>query len=89
MSWKSFNQHTTADSMTEVEYMVTSDAAKEALWLKKFVANLGVIPIISDPIPLLCDNNGGIAQLKEPSSHEKSKHILRHFHSREIDNMHI
>ena len=64
MSWKSSKQHTTADLMTEVEYMVTSDAAKEAMWLKKFIADLSVIPIISDTIPLLCDNNGGIAQLK-------------------------
>ena len=27
-----------------------------------------------------CDNNGAIAQAKEPRSHQRSKHILRHFH---------
>ena len=36
--------------------------------------------MISDHIPLLCDNNGKIAQAKEPRSHKKSKHILRRFH---------
>ena len=27
-----------------------------------------------------CDNNGAIAQAKEPRSHPQSKHILRSFH---------
>ena len=36
--------------------------------------------MISDPILLLCDNNGAIVQAKEPMYHQKSKHILRHFH---------
>ena len=29
---------------------------------------------------LFCDNNGAIAQAKEPRSHQRSKHILRRFH---------
>ena len=29
---------------------------------------------------MCCDNNGEIAQAKEPRSHQKSKHILRRFH---------
>ena len=29
---------------------------------------------------LYCDNNGAIAQAKEPISHQRSKHILRHYH---------
>ena len=80
MSWKSSKQPTTADSTTEAEYIAASDAAKEAIWLKKFITDLGVVPTISDPIPLLCDNNSAIAQAKEPRSHQKSKHILRRFH---------
>ena len=47
--------------------------------MKKFIIDLGVVPTISDPIPLLCYNNGAIAQMKEPRSHQKSKHILRRF----------
>ena len=34
----------------------------------------------SSPMDLYCDNNGAIAQAKEPRSHQKSKHILRRFH---------
>ena len=80
VSWKSSKQETVADSTTESEYIVASNAAKEAVWIKKFVTELGVVPSILDPVNLFCDNNGAIAQAKEPRSHKKSKHILRRFH---------
>ncbi|VFQ72990.1 unnamed protein product [Cuscuta campestris] len=35
---------------------------------------------IKNPIPLFCDNNGAIAQAKEPRSHQKTKHIVRRYH---------
>ncbi|KAK8554366.1 hypothetical protein V6N12_031330 [Hibiscus sabdariffa] len=57
-----------------------SEAAKEAVWIKKFVTELGVVPSISDALELYCDNNGAIAQAKEPRSHQRSRHILRRFH---------
>ena len=78
--WKSSKQETTADSTTEAEYIAASDAAKEAVWIKKFIAELGVVPSIDGPIPLYCDNNGAIAQAKEPRSHQRSKHVLRRYH---------
>ena len=53
--------------------------------MKKFIIDLGVIPTISDPIPLLGDNKGAIAQVKEPRSHHKFRHILSRFQlTREI-----
>uniref|UniRef100_UPI00200E096E Ty1/Copia family ribonuclease HI n=1 Tax=Escherichia coli TaxID=562 RepID=UPI00200E096E len=80
VSWKSSKQETVADSTTESEYIAASDAAKEAVWIKKFITELGVVPSIVDPIELYCDNNGAIAQAKEPRSHQRSKHILRRYH---------
>ncbi|WP_248786429.1 Ty1/Copia family ribonuclease HI, partial [Escherichia coli] len=77
VSWKSSKQETVADSTTESEYIAASDAAKEAVWIKKFITELGVVPSITDSIELYCDNNGAIAQAKEPQSHQRSKHILR------------
>ncbi|XP_052197383.1 uncharacterized protein LOC127804548 [Diospyros lotus] len=79
-SWKSSKQYTTADSTIEAEYIAASDAAKEAVWIKKFVTELGVIPAIESVVPLFCDNNGAIVQAKEPRSHQKFKHIERRFH---------
>src|SRR5436853_53335 len=80
VSWKSSNQETVADSTAEAEYIAASDAAKEGVWIKKFITELGVVPSIADPADVYCDNNGAIAQAKEPGSHQRSKHILRRFH---------
>ena len=61
MSWKSSKQDTVADSTIEAEYISASDTAKEAVWIKKFIIGLGIVPSISDPVDLYCDNNGAIA----------------------------
>jgi hypothetical protein len=78
--WKSSKQETVADSITEVEYIATSEAAKEGVWIRKFLSELGVFPSVSRPLDLYCDNNGAIAQAKEPKNHQKNKHVLRKFH---------
>ena len=39
-----------------------------------------VVLSIADSVDLYCDNNGAIAQAKEPRSHQRSKHILRRYH---------
>ena len=69
-----------ADSTTKAEYIAASDAAKEAVWIKKTVFRLGVVPSITNLVDVYCDNNGAIAQAKEPISHQRSRHILRRFH---------
>ena len=61
MSWRSSKQVTVTDSTIEVEYIANSEAAKEAIWIKKFITGLGIVPSISDPMDLYCDNNGAIA----------------------------
>ncbi|KAK9036765.1 hypothetical protein V6N11_021693 [Hibiscus sabdariffa] len=80
VSWMSPKQDTVADSTTEAEYIAASEAAKEVVWIKKFISEVGVVPSISNAVGLYCDNNGAIAQAKEPRSHQRSKHILRRFH---------
>ena len=39
-----------------------------------------MVPSIALPIALFCDNNGAIALVKEPRSHQKSKHIEQKYH---------
>ena len=80
VSWKSSKQETAADSTTEAEYIVASEAAKEGVWIRKFLIELGVFPNASSPLDLYCDNSGAIAQAKEPRNHQKSKHVMRRFH---------
>ncbi|KAL0386150.1 UNVERIFIED_CONTAM: Retrovirus-related Pol polyprotein from transposon TNT 1-94 [Sesamum radiatum] len=80
VAWKSSKQDTTADSTMEVEYITASEAAKEAVWMKNYIQELGVLPSIVEPVIIFCDNNGAIAQANEPRSHHRSKHILRYYH---------
>ena len=68
------------DSTTEAEYLRASEAAKEAVWIRKFIDELGVVPSIKGPIDLYYDNNGAIAKAKKPRSHQKVKHVMRRFH---------
>ena len=71
VSWMSSKQDTIANSTIEAKYVAASEAAKVAVWIKKFITGLGVIHSISDPVNLYCDNNGAIAQAKEPRSHQR------------------
>jgi hypothetical protein len=61
VSWKSSKQETVADSTIEVEYIAASEAAKEGVWIRKFLSELGVFLSVSSPLDLYCDNNGAIA----------------------------
>ncbi|KAL0439596.1 UNVERIFIED_CONTAM: Retrovirus-related Pol polyprotein from transposon TNT 1-94 [Sesamum latifolium] len=76
VAWKSSKQATTPESTTEVEYIAASEAAKEVVWMKNYIQELGVVPSIVEPVVIFCDNNKAIAQAKELRSHHHSKHIL-------------
>ena len=80
VTWKSSKQPTVAESTCESEYIAASEAAKEATWLQNFIGDLGVVPTISEPIKIFCDNTGAVALTKEPKDHGKTKHIKRKFH---------
>ena len=67
-----------ADSTMKVEYIVISEAVKEAFWFKKFIAKLDVMAL--DTVLLCCDNNGAIVLAKELKSYQKSKHIKQRFY---------
>src|SRR4051812_3462133 len=64
----------------ESEYVAACQASNEAMWLKKFVIELGVFPSCTDPVGIFCDNTGAIANAKEPRTHSTTKHILLKFH---------
>jgi hypothetical protein len=66
--------------MTEAEYIAALEASKEAVWIKKFLEEVGVVPSAMKPMPLYCDNSGVVAQAKEPRSHMKTRHIEHKYH---------
>lgn len=77
ISWASKRQPTVAASTTEAEYMAASAAVKEALWLRKLVADLGQ-PVAA--VPVACDSQGALSLLHNPILSERSKHIDVHHH---------
>ncbi|KAA0041899.1 retrovirus-related pol polyprotein from transposon tnt 1-94 [Cucumis melo var. makuwa] len=78
--WRSIKQSCIANSTMEAEYVATCEAAKEAVWLKKFSTDLEVVPNMHLPITLYCDNSGAVANSREPRSHKRGKHIERKYH---------
>jgi hypothetical protein len=77
ISWKSKRQHTIALSTAEAEYMAITEAAKEAIWLRELLKELGFAQ--KAPTTLKSDNQGAIALAKNPVHHARTKHIdIRH-----------
>jgi len=78
ISWSSRRQPTVAASTTEAEYMAAAYATKEALWLRKLSANLG---LHNPTITIQADNQSAIKLLKNPITSSRSKHIdvIYHF----------
>ncbi|KAK1697104.1 hypothetical protein QYE76_013801 [Lolium multiflorum] len=81
LSWASSKQCTVAKSSTESEYIAASEASSEAIWMKRFIVELGVVPSALDPLVIYCDNMGAIANAQEPRSHKRLKHIKLRYHS--------
>ncbi|GJU27302.1 retrotransposon protein, putative, ty1-copia subclass [Tanacetum coccineum] len=48
VDWKSSKQSTTAMSATEAEYIAASEAAMEAVWIRKFISGLGISIALSE-----------------------------------------
>ncbi|KAK9044536.1 hypothetical protein V6N11_058435 [Hibiscus sabdariffa] len=56
------------------------DSRSQSGFVFRLNGGAGLFQSISNALELNCDNNGAIAQEKEPISHQRSKHILRRFH---------
>ncbi|GJR62688.1 retrotransposon protein, putative, ty1-copia subclass [Tanacetum coccineum] len=52
-------------NLPDAEYIAAFDASKEAVWIRKFIFGLGVVPTIEEPINMYCDNTGAIAIAKD------------------------
>ncbi|GJZ63081.1 hypothetical protein Tco_0619502 [Tanacetum coccineum] len=53
-------------SQIEAEYIAPSEAAMEAVWFRKFISRLGVIPINKEPMKIYYDNTCAIIIANEP-----------------------
>ena len=85
VSWSSKRQNVVALSTTEAEYIAAAEAVKEALWLKRFINDLGLKEYTISTIPLHVDNKSAIALIKNPVDHQRTKHIdARHHFIRDV-----
>jgi len=89
VSWESRKQRTVALSSTEAEYMALSEAAKEAIYLKRLLTELGFYELAE--VKVYIDNNGARKLAENPVFHNRTKHIdVRHHFVREaIEREHL
>ncbi|KAJ4714843.1 Retrovirus-related Pol polyprotein from transposon TNT 1-94 [Melia azedarach] len=77
VSWKATLQPTVTLSTTEAEYMALTEAAKEGIWLKGLVSDLG---LYHDQTIVYCDSLSAICLAKNQVHHERTKHIDVRYH---------
>ncbi len=78
ITWKSKLQNTTALSSMEAEYMALSAAAQEAMWIRKWLSNVGYEQ--SEPTTICEDNQGCIKFVHSTKFSPKTKHIATKHH---------
>ena len=77
VTWRSKKQDCIAQSTSEAEYIASSYAVREALWLRKFMVDFGVP---QESVPIFVDNQTAIRLAKEKTESERSKHVDVKYH---------
>ncbi|KAH9662167.1 hypothetical protein KPL70_024758 [Citrus sinensis] len=72
ISWKSSLQSVVALSSTEAEFIATTEAVKEAMWLRGLLNELW---LNQKTVQVFCDNQSAIHLVKNQMYHERTKHI--------------
>ncbi|XP_063632933.1 uncharacterized protein LOC134804008 [Cydia splendana] len=87
--WESKKQKTIALSTAEAEYVAISEAAREAIFIKRFVAE--ITGEREKQLTIFSDSQSAVAIAQNPVHHQRTKHIdVRHHYVREaVENGHI
>ena len=85
VTWRSKLQATVALSTAEAEYLSAAEAAREALWLRSLLHDLGLPQ--DDATIIFDDNQGAIAMTVNSGLHQRTKHIdvRHHFIKQHVD----
>jgi hypothetical protein len=78
ITWFNRKQTFVALSSAEAEYMATSMASCEAIWLRKLLT--GLFDQELEPTVIYCDNQSCIKLSENPVFHDRSKHIEIRYH---------
>ena len=83
ISWQSKRQPSVSLATGDAEYVAISQAARELMWLRSILYELGFKP--HGPTTLYGDNQAAIAIAKNPVAHSRSKQIdIRYHYVREL-----
>lgn len=83
LTWQSKRQSLVVTSTTEGEYVAVCEAAKEAVWLRLLLADMGCEQI--GPTLIYEDNDGAKAQTENPLHHKRTKHVdIAYHYSRQL-----
>jgi hypothetical protein len=78
ISWSSWKQELITLSTAEAEYVATTHAAKEAIWLHWLIFEL--FPALKMPTTLYCDNQAALRLATDDNYHTHTKHIDLRYH---------
>eukprot|EP00253_Pinus_taeda_P021546 PITA_21546 len=81
VSWYSRKQRLVALSSTKAEYMVASQVACEAIWMRKIL--VGLFGQRMDPTVIYCDNQSCVKLSENIVFHDRSKHNDIQYHLRD------
>jgi hypothetical protein len=82
ITWASRKQQAISTSTTEAEYIGLCNAAKEAVWIRKFLRDVGrgIYAGGTHATRMLGDNQSALRLVANPEFHSKSKHIDVQYH---------
>jgi hypothetical protein len=78
VSWSLKKQSLVALSSTEAKYIAAAHAAKEAVWLRRFLGELS--QCVTLPTTLYIDNQSAITITRNLEFHDRTKHIEVRYH---------
>lgn len=83
INWSSRRQPTVALSSTEAEYIAASDTAREIIWWRALLKELGLEQ--HEATPLHMDNESARKLAHRPTNHGRTKHIdVKYHHIRDL-----
>nr|GEZ47323.1 hypothetical protein [Tanacetum cinerariifolium] len=77
---KAQSKSNTAMSTTEAEYIAALEDAMEAVWNRKFISGLGIVPTINEPIKIFCNNSAALHFANEPRVQKGATLCHRRYH---------
>lgn len=78
--WGSKLQGYVTTSTCEAEYVAACHGAKEAVWLRGVLRDLGIAAAVCEPSEMNIDNHGAMLLVQTPATNQRTKHINVSYH---------